>query len=45
MGRSVPALGSRFGFEFTDLETYLRGAGWEDNRGMGSAPGWVKPMA
>jgi uncharacterized protein YbjT (DUF2867 family) len=41
----VPALESRFGFAFTDLEAYLRGAGWEDKRGMDSVPGWVKAMA
>ena len=41
----VAGLESRFGFEFTDLETYLRGAGWEDKRGMDSVPGWVKAMA
>ena len=41
----VPALGDRFGFEFTTLEEYLRGAGWEDKRGMDSVPGWVKAMA
>ena len=41
----VPALGDRFGFEFTTLEEYLRAAGWEDKRGMDSVPGWVKAMA
>ena len=41
----VAALESRFGFAFTDLEAYLRGAGWEDKRGMDSVPGWVKAMA
>jgi uncharacterized protein YbjT (DUF2867 family) len=41
----VPGLESRFGFAFTDLETYLRGAGWADKRGMDSVPGWVKAMA
>ena len=41
----VPALGDRFGFEFTTLGEYLRGAGWEDKRGMDSVPGWVKAMA
>ena len=41
----IPALGDRFGFEFADLESYLRAAGWEDKRGMDSVPGWVKAMA
>ncbi len=41
----IPALESRFGFEFTTLEEYLRAAGWEDKRGMDSVPGWVKAMS
>jgi len=40
----VDALEDRFGFGFDDLETYLRGAGWEDKEGMDSVPGWVKAM-
>lgn len=37
-------LPERFGFEFADLETYLRENGWEDKSGMASVPGWVKAM-
>ncbi|WP_436343250.1 NmrA/HSCARG family protein [Natronorubrum sp. FCH18a] len=40
----IPALEERFGFEFTDFETYLRQNGWEDKEGMASVPGWVKAM-
>jgi len=40
----IDALDDRFGFEFTDLETYLRENGWEDKQGMASVPGWVKAM-
>ncbi len=40
----IDALEDRFGFEFTDLETYLREHGWEDKAGMASVPGWVKAM-
>ncbi|WP_440769280.1 NmrA/HSCARG family protein [Natronorubrum sp. DTA28] len=40
----IPALEEQFGFEFTDLESYLRANGWEDKEGMASVPGWVKAM-
>ncbi|SIR86401.1 NmrA/HSCARG family protein [Natronorubrum thiooxidans] len=40
----IDALEAQFGFEFTDLETYLREHGWEDKEGMASVPGWVKAM-
>jgi uncharacterized protein YbjT (DUF2867 family) len=40
----LDALDGRFGFEFADLETYLRDHGWEDKEGMASVPGWVKSM-
>ncbi|TYL40444.1 NmrA/HSCARG family protein [Natronococcus pandeyae] len=40
----LEGLEERFGFEFTDLETYLREHGWEDKEGMDSVPGWVKAM-
>ncbi|MFC7028282.1 NmrA/HSCARG family protein [Halomicroarcula sp. GCM10025324] len=40
----VDALEDRFGFEFTDLETYLEDHGWADKDGMASVPGWVKAM-
>ncbi|WP_416838337.1 NmrA/HSCARG family protein [Haloferax sp. DFSO52] len=40
----VDALEETFGFELTDLETYLRAHGWEDKQGMASVPGWVKAM-
>jgi uncharacterized protein YbjT (DUF2867 family) len=40
----IDALEDTFGFEFTDLETYLRSHGWEDKEGMASVPGWVKAM-
>ena len=40
----VRALEAQFGFAFTGLETYLRQHGWEDKRGMATAPGWVKAM-
>ncbi|RQG90192.1 NmrA/HSCARG family protein [Natrarchaeobius halalkaliphilus] len=40
----IDALEDRFGFEYTDLETYLREHGWEDKDGMASVPGWVKAM-
>ncbi|WP_265110496.1 NmrA/HSCARG family protein [Halosolutus halophilus] len=40
----IDALEDRFGFEFTDLEAYLRENGWEDKEGMASVPGWVKAM-
>ncbi|WP_137289969.1 NmrA/HSCARG family protein [Natronorubrum halophilum] len=40
----IPALEDRFGFAFTDLESYLRENGWEDKEGMASVPGWVKAM-
>jgi uncharacterized protein YbjT (DUF2867 family) len=40
----IPALAETFGFEFTELETYLRDHGWEDKQGMASVPGWVKAM-
>jgi len=40
----VDALEDRFGFAFDDLETYLRGAGWENKEDMDSVPGWVKAM-
>ncbi len=40
----IDALEERFGFEFTDLETFLRENGWEDKDGMASVPGWVKAM-
>ncbi|WP_306056879.1 NmrA/HSCARG family protein [Natronococcus wangiae] len=43
-GADVDALEDRFGFEFTDLEAYLRERGWEDKEGMASVPGWVKAM-
>jgi len=38
----IDALEETFGFEFTDLEGYLRGHGWEDKEGMAAVPGWVK---
>jgi len=41
----IPAVEERFGFEFTDLEAYLRANGWEGKDGMASVPGWVKAMA
>ncbi len=40
----IDALEAQLGFEFTDLETYLREHGWEDKDGMASVPGWVKAM-
>ncbi|SDK26737.1 NmrA/HSCARG family protein [Natronorubrum texcoconense] len=40
----LEALEDQFGFEFTDLESYLRENGWEDKEGMASVPGWVKAM-
>ena len=40
----IAALEDRFGFAFTDLETYLREHGWADKDGMASVPGWVKAM-
>ena len=40
----IDALEERFGFAFTDLESYLRENGWEDKDGMASVPGWVKAM-
>ncbi|MFC6718802.1 NmrA/HSCARG family protein [Natrialbaceae archaeon GCM10025810] len=40
----IGALEDRFGFEFADLETYLREHGWEDKEGMAAVPGWVKAM-
>jgi len=40
----VDALEDRFGFAFTDLETYLHENGWADKQGMASVPGWVKAM-
>ncbi len=40
----IDALEERFGFDFTDLEMYLRENGWEDKDGMASVPGWVKAM-
>ncbi|MDG5759315.1 NmrA/HSCARG family protein [Natronococcus sp. A-GB1] len=40
----LEGLENRFGFEFTDFETYLREHGWEDKEGMASVPGWVKAM-
>ncbi|NGM71481.1 NmrA/HSCARG family protein [Natronolimnobius sp. AArcel1] len=40
----IDGLEERFGFEFADLETYLRENGWEDKEGMASVPGWVKAM-
>lgn len=40
----VDALEEQFGFEFTDLETYLEDHGWADKDGMASVPGWVKAM-
>ena len=40
----IDALEGRFGFEFTDLESYLRENGWTDKDGMASVPGWVKAM-
>ena len=40
----IDALEETFGFEFTDLETYLREHGWEDKEGMAAVPGWVKAM-
>ncbi|WP_246999495.1 NmrA/HSCARG family protein [Halosolutus gelatinilyticus] len=43
-GADIDALEDRFGFEFVDLETYLRESGWEDKEGMASVPGWVKAM-
>ncbi|GGN88797.1 MULTISPECIES: NmrA/HSCARG family protein [Haloarcula] len=38
----VAALEATFGFEFADLETYLRAHGWEDKSEMDQVPGWVK---
>ncbi|MXV62408.1 NmrA family NAD(P)-binding protein [Natronorubrum sp. JWXQ-INN-674] len=43
-GADIDALEDRFGFEFTELERYLRENGWEDKEGMASVPGWVKAM-
>ncbi|WP_254763675.1 NmrA/HSCARG family protein [Natrinema marinum] len=40
----IDALEEQFGFEFTDLETYLREHGWENKDGMAATPGWVKAM-
>jgi len=40
----IDALEERFGFEFTDFESYLRSHGWEDKDGMAAVPGWVKAM-
>jgi uncharacterized protein YbjT (DUF2867 family) len=40
----VETLEETFGFEFTDLETYLHEHGWEDKEGMASVPGWVKAL-
>ncbi|WP_222919537.1 NmrA/HSCARG family protein [Natrinema sp. SYSU A 869] len=40
----IDALEERFGFAFTDLESYFRENGWEDKEGMASVPGWVKAM-
>jgi uncharacterized protein YbjT (DUF2867 family) len=40
----IAALEDRFGFAFTELETYLREHGWADKDGMASVPGWVKAM-
>ncbi|QLD89808.1 NmrA/HSCARG family protein [Natronomonas salina] len=40
----IDALEDTFGFEFTDLETYLREHGWADKEGMAAVPGWVKAM-
>ncbi|WP_290810024.1 hypothetical protein [Halovivax sp.] len=39
------ALEERFGFEFTELDGYLRAHGWEDKDGMAATPGWVKAMS
>ncbi|MBX0323243.1 NmrA/HSCARG family protein [Halomicroarcula sp. F13] len=41
----IEALESTFGFEFTDLESYLRAHGWEDKTEMASVPGWVKAFS
>ena len=40
----VDALEETFGFEFADLESYLRDHGWEEKAGMAAVPGWVKAM-
>ncbi|WP_396610984.1 NmrA/HSCARG family protein [Haloferax sp. S1W] len=40
----IDALEERFGFEFTDLETYLHEHGWENKQEMASVPGWAKAM-
>ncbi|SDQ43328.1 NmrA/HSCARG family protein [Natronobacterium texcoconense] len=40
----LEGLEDRFGFEFTDLETYLHDHGWEEKEGMASVPGWVKAL-
>jgi uncharacterized protein YbjT (DUF2867 family) len=40
----VETLEETFGFEFTDLETYLHEHGWADKEGMASVPGWVKAL-
>jgi len=42
---NIDALEQTFGFEFADLETYLRDNGWEDKDGMASVPGWVKAFS
>ncbi|WP_276271801.1 NmrA/HSCARG family protein [Haloarcula litorea] len=41
----VDALEETFGFEFADLETYLREHGWAEKDGMASTPGWVKAFS
>ncbi|WP_293032581.1 NmrA/HSCARG family protein [Natronococcus sp.] len=43
-GADLEGLEERFGFEFTEFESYLREHGWEDKEGMASVPGWVKAM-
>ncbi|WP_114575947.1 NmrA/HSCARG family protein [Saliphagus sp. LR7] len=40
----IDAMEDVFGFDFADLEEYLRENGWEDKEGMASTPGWVKAL-
>ncbi|MFP8954223.1 NmrA/HSCARG family protein [Natrialbaceae archaeon A-arb3/5] len=40
----IDHLEDQLGFEFVDLETYLRENGWKDKEGMASVPGWVKAL-
>lgn len=40
----IDALEETFGFEFADLETYLREHGWEAKEAPAATPGWVKAL-